>query len=235
MKGVLTVLFFQLLAFSNLQAQNFHVGVVGKANMPVSDFREKSQTHAFPGISVLLLYSFPYQPVEIGLSVGYEFYGTDLEKRTDLFPDSNDSYRLRKYHNIWPAMAHFRYYPEDLTTLPLFLELQAGALNINTRYAIRERATDDPIERGRILRDWVMGYGAGIGWNINLSKEYHRDNLEIKLIYRDSLAALFLKRGQAQFDPTVGQNGEFVFTPHRAPINVVELSVGFVFRGMPIR
>ena len=209
-------------------AQDLSMGFIGRTNFTLNRFNESLDRIIIPELTFLGLYRLPYlQPLDIGLSLGYSLYGTDLEKREDLFPDSSETLRLRKYHNLWNLKTHLRFYPSRSIHFPLFFEVQGGAVNINTRYAIRDGALDEPIETDGILRDWVVGYGAGLGYKIPHKKDPSRGHMEIRLLYHDSAFAKFLKKGQAQFDPDLGEFGEFVYQPHRAPLTVLELSIGF--------
>jgi hypothetical protein len=209
-------------------AQDFSVGIVGKSNFTLNRFNESLGKAVIPEFAILGLYSLPFQqPLDIGLSVGYSLYGTDLEKRDDLFPNSSEMLRLRKYHNLWNIKTHLRFYPSLSIHFPLFFEVQGGLVNINTRYAIREIALDEPIEKDRILRDWVVAYGGGLGYKIPYKKDPTKGHTEIRLIYHDSAFARFLRKGQANFDPDLGDFGEFVYQPFRAQVTMVELSIGF--------
>ena len=208
--------------------QDFSVGMIARPNFTLNRFNESQERTLIPELRLIGLYRLPNQiPLDIGLSLGYSLYGTDLEKRDDLFPDSSETFRLRKYHNLWNLKAHLRYYPSLSIHFPLFFEVQSGALNINTRYAIRDRALDEPLEKDVIMRDWVMGYGAGMGYKIPFSNDPSLGHIEIRLLYHDSAFAKFLRKGQAQFDPDLGEFGEFVYQPYRAPLTLLELSIGF--------
>ncbi len=207
--------------------QDFSVGLIGRPNITLNRFNESLDKTVIPELTLLGLYRLPYlQPLDIGLSLGYSLYGTDLEKRDDLFPDTSETMRLRKYHNLWNLKAHLRFYPSQSIHFPLFFEVQGGAVNINTRYAIRDRAFDEPLEKDGIISHWVMGYGAGMGYKIPFKKDPTKGHVEIRLIYHDSAFAKFLSKGQAQFDPDMGQFGQFVYHPHRAPLTMLELSIG---------
>jgi len=216
-----------------LFAQDFSVGILGRSNVTLNRFNEKLGMAVIPEFALLGLYRLPYQqPLEVGLSLGYSLYGTDLEERDDLFPDSSELLRLRKYHNIWNAKAHLRFFPTQWVHFPLFFEVQGGAVNINTRYAIRVNAVDEPIEKDHILRDWVMGYGAGIGYKLPFRKDPTSGHIEFRVLYHDTAFAGFLKKGQAQFDPNKGDFGEFVYQPNRAPLTMLELSLGVFFSNL---
>lgn len=208
-------------------AQDFSVGVIGRSNFTLNRFNESLDRTIVPELTLIALYRLPYQqPLDIGLSLGYSLYGTDLEKRDDLFPNSSETFRLRKYHNLWNLKAHLRYYPSLSIHFPLFFEVQGGALNINTRYAIRDNAFDEPLEKDGIIRDWVMGYGAGVGYKIPFKKDPTNGHVEIRLLYHDTAFAKFIRKGQAQFDPDMGEFGQFVYQPYRAPLTMLELSIG---------
>lgn len=216
-------------------AQDFSLGVIGRPNFTLNRFNESLDRSVIPELTLIALYRLPYQqPLDIGLSLGYSLYGTDLEKRDDLFPNSSETFRLRKYHNLWNLKAHLRYYPSLSIHLPLFFEVQGGALNINTRYAIRDSAFDEPLEKDGIIRDWVMGYGAGMGYKIPFKKDPTRGHIEIRLLYHDSAFAKFLRKGQAQFDPDMGDFGEFVYQPNRSPLTMLELSIGIFMANLGI-
>lgn len=51
-------------------------------------------------------------------------------------------------------------------------------------------------------------------------------HFEIRLLYHDRAFARFLRKGQAQFDPDLGEFGEFVYQPHWTPLTMLELSIG---------
>jgi hypothetical protein len=215
--------------------QDFSVGIIGRPNFTLNRFNESVDRTVIPELTLIGLYTLPYQqPLDIGLSIGYGLYGTDLEKRDDLFPDSSETYRLRKYHNLWNLKAHLRYYPSRSVHFPIFFEVQGGAVNINTRYAIRDNAFDEPLEKDGIIRDWVMGYGGGMGYKIPFRNDPAGGHIEIRLLYHDSAFAKFLRKGQAQFDPDLGAFGEFVYQPHRAPLTMLELSIGVFMSNLGI-
>ncbi|HSI77622.1 MAG TPA: hypothetical protein VK957_17115 [Lunatimonas sp.] len=215
--------------------QDFSVGFIGRTNFTLNRFNESLDRAVIPEVTLIGLYRLPYlQPLDLGLSLGYSLYGTDMEKRDDLFPDSSETFRLRKYHNLWNLKAHLRFYPSRSIHFPLFFEVQGGAVNINTRYAIRDGAFDEPLEKDGIIRDWVMGYGAGMGYKFPFSKDPTRGHIEIRLLYHDSAFAKFIRKGQAQFDADIGEFGQFVYQPHRAPLTMLELSIGIFMANLGI-
>lgn len=227
MNRVLILILGTFLIPIGVRSQDFSLGLIGRPNITLNRFNESLDRTIIPELTLIGFYKLPYQqPLDIGLSLGYSLYGTDLEKRDDLFPNSSETFRLRKYHNLWNLKAHLRYYPSPSMHFPLFFEVQGGAVNINTRYAIRDSAFDEPLEKDGIIRDWVMGYGAGMGYKIPFKKDPTRGYIEIRLLYHDSAFAKFLRKGQAQFDPDLGEFGEFVYQPHRTPLTMLELSIG---------
>jgi hypothetical protein len=77
-------LFFFLSPLLTSSAQDFMGGAHFNAGFPFGDFKETAPELFVPEIDFFANYQIPIAPIEVGLSVGYGIYGTQLEKRNDL-------------------------------------------------------------------------------------------------------------------------------------------------------
>ena len=217
-----------LLCSSALHAQDILFGFQANAGIPVRELRDKVGHIVFPEYTFVTLYTFPYQPIEVGLSIGYGIYGTKLEKRTDLYQGFTDEFRLRRNNNLLTLMGVFRYNPEVSWKVQPFLEAQAGANYFYTRFKIRESRFEDPIEEGMDFKAWVMAFRFGGGIKIPF-KNKDLGFLEFKVLYHDSGPVEYLRRQDTRYLPDKG-TGEFVYTPQRSTINMIQPGIGlFLF------
>lgn len=216
-----------LLFTSALHAQDILFGFQANAGIPVRELREKVGNIVFPEYTFVTLYSFPFRPIEVGLSIGYGRYGTKLEKRTDLYPGFSDEYRLRRNNNLFTLMGVFRYNPEVSWRLQPFLEAQMGANYFYTRFKIRESRYYDPIEEGMDFDAWVMAFRFGGGIKVPF-KNKELGFFEFKVLYHDSGPVDYLRRQDTEYQPDKG-DGEFVYSSQRSTINMVQPGIGLVF------
>jgi hypothetical protein len=221
---IFTVIF--LLHMSAIYGQDILYGFQANAGIPVRELRDNVGNIVFPEYTFIALYSLPYRPIEVGLSIGYGKYGTKLEKRTDLYPGFNDELRLRRNNNLLTLMGVFRFNPEVNWKVEPFIEAQLGANYFYTRYKIRESRFDDPLEEGMDFKAWVMAYRVGGGIKIPF-KNREIGFLEFKCLYHDSGPVQFLRRQDTEFRPDQG-DGEFVYSPQRSAINMVQPGIGIV-------
>lgn len=216
-----------LLHASAIFGQDVLFGIQANAGIPVRELHDKVGNIVFPEYTFVALYSFPYRPIEVGLSIGYGKYGTKLEKRTDLYPGFSDEYRLRRNNNLLTLMGVFRYNPEVSWKIKPFLEAQLGANYFYTRFKIRENRHDVPIEEGMDFKAWVMAYRFGGGVKVPF-KNKDLGFFEFKVLYHDSGPVEYLRRQDTEYLPNKG-DGEFVYSPQRSTINMVQPGIGLIF------
>lgn len=214
------------LCVSVLNAQDILFGIQANAGIPVRELKEKVGNIVFPEYTFVTLYSFPYRPIEVGLSIGYGIYGTKLEKRTDLYQGFTDEYRLRRNNNLLTLMGVFRYNPEVSWKFQPFLEAQAGANYFYTRFKIRESRFEEPVEEGMDFKAWVMAFRFGGGIKIPF-KNKDLGYFEFKVLYHDSGPVDYLRKQDTEYQPDKG-DGEFVYSPQRSTINMVQPGIGLV-------
>jgi len=226
MRSVLFIAIF-LSSASMAQAQYFSAGFQANAGFPIGDLRQKTGSIIFPEYSFSTYYKFPMKPIEVGFGLGYGKYGTELEKRSDLYPGFTDRLRLRRNNNLLTFMGIFRYNFESEKRLTPFLEAQAGANYFYTRYKIRETQFEEPIEQGMDFGDWVLGYRFGGGVKIPF-KNRDMGHFEFKVLYHDSAQVEFLRKQDTEYLPDQGE-GEFVYSIQRSPITMIQPGIGIIF------
>lgn len=216
-----------LLSASVSHAQYFTTGFQANLGVPVGDLREIMDGSVFPEYTISFYYRFPMKPIEVGFGLGYGKHGTELEKRTDLYPGFTDELRLRRNNNLMTFMGIFRYNFESEKRIIPFLEAQVGANYFYTRYKIREFQFEEPIEEGMDFSDWVLGYRFGGGFKVPF-KNREMGHFEFKVLYHDSGPVDFLRKQDTEYRPDQGE-GEFVYTPQRAAITMIQPGIGFIF------
>lgn len=216
-----------LLSASLSHAQYFSTGFQANLGIPVGDLKDIMDGSVFPEYTMSFYYKFPMKPIEAGFGIGYGKYGTELEERTDLFRGFTDELRLRRNNNLMTFMGIFRYNFESEKRIIPFLETQVGANYFYTRYKIRESQFEEPIEEGMDFSDWVLGYRFGGGFKVPF-KNREMGHFEFKVLYHDSGPVDFLRKQDTEYRPDQGE-GEFVYTPQRSAITMIQPGLGFIF------
>ncbi|MDF2158652.1 hypothetical protein [Algoriphagus sp. CAU 1675] len=215
----LPLLFFALTA----KAQFFLAGGFFNGSLPVGKLKTETESLFFPTISGIFLYEFRTAPLQVGLELGYGIYGSQLEKRTDLYAGLSDELRLRRNNNLATGMAAIRYLPSVNTKLTPFVEAQFGANYLYTRYKIRETIlSEENIESGKDIEDWALAYRIGGGIQIPLD-EFLR--LEIRATLQDGNSVRFLQRGDVTYLP---DEGIFDYNFRRSPLQYMTFSIGLI-------
>ena len=223
-------LIFVFLISNGALAQDFLWGLQYKLGIAVQDFKAESGNVQVPEFVFFSTYQIPKIPVEIGLSLGYGIYGTQLEKRRDLYVGFNDELRLRRNNNLFSAAGMFRFFPQVYGKAFPFFEAQLGAVYAYSRFKIRETATTEPIEEGRDMGNWARMNQLGGGLLIPLGKSVN-GNLEIKLMYQNTGRLEYLTKGDVRFrpDPDGRVNGEFEYFTRKSSLNMIQPSIGISF------
>lgn len=226
MKQILFLAIFFLSPFISY-AQYFSTGIQANVGVPIGDLKEVMNGSVFPEYTLSVYYRFPYKPIDVGFGVGYGKYGTEVEKRSDLYPGFTDELRLRRNNNLLTLMGIFRYNFESEKRLVPFFEAQIGANYFYTRYKIRESRFEEPIEDGMDFGDWVLAFRFGGGLKIPF-KDRELGHFEFKVLYHDSGPVEFLRKQDTEYRPDQG-TGEFVYSPQRSTINMIQPGIGLVF------
>lgn len=223
-KYLLTFLF--VISSASLKAQFFIAGGHFSGGFPVSNLKNEVGRSFFPSLSGIVLYEFPSQPIQAGLELGYGIYGTKLQKRTDLYPGFTDELRIRRNNNYASGMLVFRLMPLVSDKLAPFIEIQAGANYLYSRFKIRPSFFEETVEVGKDMEDWGFGYkiGAGMQWPI---PGFDGGKLEVRINYQDGGSMRFLTRNDAVYLPDKG-SGEFEYNPRQSPLQLITASVGVV-------
>ncbi|WP_026945414.1 hypothetical protein [Algoriphagus marincola] len=220
-KLILVISFFGL--FQSSHAQFFLAGGYFNGSVPVGKLKEETGSLFFPTISGIFLYEFQSAPLQLGLELGYGIYGSNLERRTDLFQGFNDELRLRRNNNLATGMAVIRYLPVVNSKITPFVEAQFGANYLYTRYKIRETLlSEESIESGQDYGDWALAYRLGGGIQIPLD-EFLR--LELRATIQDGNSVRFLQRGDVRYLP---DEGVFDYNFRRSPLQYMTFSVGLI-------
>lgn len=225
MRKSILFLFF-LISSTSLQAQFFIGGGHLNGGIPVSKLKREVDKTFFPTLSGILLYEFYTQPIQVGLEVGYGIYGTKVEVRNDLYPGYSDEYRIRRNNNYTSGMAVFRYLPSLTSKLTPFIEIQAGANYLYSRFKIRPSIFEEVVEAGRDMQDWAFAYKIGGGVQFPLPG-IEGGKLELRINYQDGGTMRFLTKGDTNYLPDKG-DGEFEYNPRQSPLQLVTASVGIV-------
>lgn len=223
------ILFFAILLLSPCisYAQYFSTGFQANLGVPIGELRDVMQGSVFPEYTMSFYYRFPFKPIEVGFGVGYGKYGTEVEKRSDLYPGFTDELRLRRNNNLLTLMGIFRYNFESEKRIIPFIEAQIGANYFYTRYKIRETRFEEPIEDGMDFSDWVLGYRFGGGLKYPF-KNRDLGHVEFKVLYHDSGPVEFLRKQDTEYRPDQG-DGEFVYSPQKSVIHMIQPGIGLVF------
>jgi hypothetical protein len=208
-------------------AQFFSTGFQANLGVPIGELRDVMEGSVFPEYTMSFYYKFPLKPIEVGMGVGYGKYGTELEKRNDLYPGYTDVLRLRRNNNLLTLMGILRYNFENEKKIIPFIEAQIGANHFYTRYKIRESSFEEPIEEGLDFSDWVLGFRFGGGFKIPF-KNKDSGHFEFKVLYHDSGPVEYLRKQDTEYRASQG-DGEFVYNPQKTTINLIQPGIGFVF------
>ncbi|WP_009032823.1 hypothetical protein [Indibacter alkaliphilus] len=225
MKAFLTLSIIFLLS-TELSGQQWGLGFQSNLGFPVGKLKEGSPGIVIPEFSTVGYYEFWNLPINLGLSIGYGIYGTELEKRRDLYAGFNDQLRLRRNNNSLTIMALFRYLPEVSWKLKPFVELQGGTNYLYTRYKISESRFEEPIEEGRDHADWIGALRFGGGFKIPF-KNPEFGFFEFKVIYQETKPVEYLRRGDVEFVPD-RDGGQFNFQVRKSNFNFIQPGIGFV-------
>ncbi|MFD2037613.1 hypothetical protein ACFSKL_22655 [Belliella marina] len=220
------------ILFCSLQptkAQDFLWGLQLKSGIATQDFYEESGRLVVPELAFFTNYQVPKLPIEIGLSLGYGLYGTQLEKRDDLYVGFSDELRLRRNNNTLSMAGVFRFFPQVYGKVFPFVEAQMGALYSYTRFKIRETVSSDPIEEERDMGNWARMSQLGGGVLIPMGKS--NANLELRLMYQNTGRLEYLTKGDVSFipDPDGEVNGVFEYDVKRSTFNMIQPSIGISF------
>ena len=218
---------FILFIASSITAypQFFLAGGHLNGGLPSGRFKQETGSIFIPSVSGLLLYEFPTTPLQVGLEISYGIYGSELQKRNDLFPGFNQELRLRRNNNLASGMIVLRYLPWVNTKINPFIEAQMGTNYLYTRYKIRDNIFEtESIESGKDYEDWVIGYKIGTGIQIPLG---FNDNLRLELrgTFQDGGNVRFLQKGDVGYDP---DEGIFLYDFRRSPLQYMTFSVGII-------
>lgn len=227
MKRLSITLFFFIIGFA-AQAQFFIAGGHFNGGFATGQLKTETGGLFFPSISGILLHEARSAPIQFGLELGYGVYGSNLEKRTDLYEGFSDELRLRRNNNIATGMIVIRYLPFPQSKVTPFFEAKFGANYLYTRYKIRESITsDEAIESGKDFDNWTLahGFGAGVQFPIPSNPDLV---LEFKANYQTSNSIRFLTKGDATFDPLPGGGGTFDYEIRSAPLTKLTFSIGLL-------
>lgn len=225
-----TFLFLTFLFCSaTLQAQFFIGGGNINGGLPISKLKKEVDQTLFPTVSGILLYELRVQPIQLGLEMGYGIYGTKMEKRNDFYPGNTDEFRLRRNNNYTSGMAVFRYLPSLTSKITPFIEIQAGANYLYSRFKIRASIFEDVVEAGKDMQDWAFAYKIGGGVQFPLPG-IDGGKLELRVNYQDGGSMQFLTRDDTNYLPDKG-DGEFEYKPRNSPLQLITASVGVVVYG----
>lgn len=223
-KSLLILLFLGIT--TSLQAQFFIAGGHFNGGVPVSKLEQEVDKTFFPTLSGILLYEFYAQPIQVGLELSYGVYGTKVEVRNDFYPGYTDDYRLRRNNNYTSGMAVFRFLPSLTSKLTPFIEIQAGANYLYSRFKIRPSIFEEVVEAGRDMQDWAFAYKIGGGVQFPLPG-IEGGKLELRINYQDGGSMRFLTKGDTNYLPDKG-DGEFDYNPRNSPLQLINASVGIV-------
>nr|WP_091698263.1 outer membrane beta-barrel protein [Algoriphagus locisalis] len=221
-----TLLLLFLISSNSLTAQFFIAGGHLNGGLPVSNLKQEVDKTFFPTLSGILLYEFYNKPIQVGLEVSYGIYGTKMEVRNDLYPGYTDEFRIRRNNNYTSGMAVFRYLPSMSSKLTPFVEIQAGANYLYSRFKIRPSIFEDVVEAGKDMQDWAFAYKVGGGIQFPLPG-IDGGKLELRINYQDGGTMRFLTKGDTNYLPDNG-NGEFEYNPRQSPLQLITASVGIV-------
>ncbi|MEB2776855.1 hypothetical protein SYJ56_16125 [Algoriphagus sp. D3-2-R+10] len=221
------ILFFICFILSTpLLAQFFIAGGHLNGGVPVSVLKKEVGYLFFPSISGIALYEFRDHPIQVGLELVYGVYGTKVEVRDDLYPGFTEKYRIRRNNNYTSGMAVFRYLPSVTSRITPFVEIQAGANYLYSRFKIRPSLFEEPVEAGKDMEDWSFGYKIGGGVQFPIPG-IDGGKLELRLNYQDGGNMRFLTKDDTIYLPDKG-NGEFDYNPRQSPLQLINASVGIV-------
>ncbi|MCE7056699.1 hypothetical protein LZF95_18585 [Algoriphagus sp. AGSA1] len=223
-KPILLILLF--ISSTPLFAQFFIAGGHINGGLPVLRLEKEVGKLFFPTLSGIALYEFQAQPIQIGLELSYGVYGTKLEVRDDLYPGFSENYRIRRNNNYTSGMAVFRYLPSMSSKVTPFIEIQAGANYLYSRFKIRPSFFEEAVEAGIDMGDWAFGYKLGGGIQLPLPF-IDGGKLELRLNYQDGGSIRFLTKGDTHFLPDKG-DGEFEYNPRQSPLQLITASMGIV-------
>lgn len=212
-----------------LFAQFFIAGGHLNGGIPVSKLKQEVNNLFFPSISGLILYEFRDHPVQVGLELVYGVYGTKVEVRDDLYPGFTEEYRIRRNNNYTSGMVVFRYLPSVTSKVTPFVEIQAGANYLYSRFKIRPSIFEETVEVGKDMEDWSFGYKIGGGVQFPIPG-IDGGKLELRLNYQDGGNMRFLTKEDTNYLPDKG-DGEFEYNPRQSPLQLINASVGIVIYG----
>lgn len=225
MRKFLFLIFF-LVNSESLRAQFFIAGGHLNGGFPVSKLEKEIDKVFFPTISGILLYEFYNQPLQVGLELGYGIYGTKVETRDDFYPGLNDEFRLRRNNNYASGMAVFRFLPSMTSKITPFIEIQAGANYLYSRFKIRPSIFEETVEVGKDMEDWSFGYKVGGGLQFPIPS-LDGGKIELRINYQNGSSIKFLTKPDTQYLPNQG-DGEFEYSPRQSPLQLITASVGIV-------
>lgn len=225
MRKFLFLIFF-LVNSESLRAQFFIAGGHLNGGFPVSKLEQEVDKVFFPTISGILLYEFYNQPLQVGLELGYGIYGTKVETRDDFYPGLNDEFRLRRNNNYASGMAVFRFLPSMTSKITPFIEIQAGANYLYSRFKIRPSIFEETVEVGKDMEDWSFGYQVGGGLQFPIPS-LDGGKIELRINYQNGSSIKFLTKPDTQYLPNQG-DGEFEYNPRQSPLQLITASVGIV-------
>ncbi|WP_425637708.1 hypothetical protein ACPUEN_20100 [Algoriphagus yeomjeoni] len=220
------IILLLLISTTSLHAQFFIAGGHLNGGLPVSKLKKEVDKTFFPTLSGILLYELYNQPIQLGLEVAYGIYGTKVEKRNDLYPGYTDEFRLRRNNNYTSGMAVFRYLPSLTSKVTPFIEIQAGANYLYSRFKIRPSIFEEVVEAGKDMQDWAFAYKIGGGVQFPLLG-IDGGKLELRVNYQDGGTMRFLTRGDTNYLPNKG-DGEFDYNPRQSPLQLITASLGIV-------
>lgn len=221
-----TLLLF--LICSSIHAQFFIAGGHFNGGFATGQLKTETGGLFFPTLSGILLHEARSAPIQFGLELGYGVYGSNLEKRTDLYEGFSDELRLRRNNNLATGMIVIRYLPFPQSKITPFFEARFGANYLYTRYKIRESLTsEEAIEAGKDFESWTLAHGFGAG--IQLPIPTNPDLVfEFKATYQSSNSTRFLTKGDATFDPLPNGGGTFDYEIRSAPLTKLTFSIGLL-------
>lgn len=223
-KPIFLLLFF--ISSTPLFAQFFIAGGHLNGGLPVLRLEQEVDKLFFPTISGIVLYEFYGQPFQVGMEVAYGIYGTKVEVRDDLYPGFSEEHRIRRNNNYTSGMAVFRFLPSVSSRITPFVEIQAGANHLYSRFKIRPSFFEETVEVGSDMKDWAFSYKVGGGVQFPIPG-IDGGKLELRFNYQDGGTMRFLTKGDTNYLPDKG-DGEFEYNPRQSPLQLITASLGIV-------
>lgn len=185
---------FILFTFGILSAEAQHASLAFSLGLPQNDFKENTDA---TGFGLDLSVAFPFQqdvPIYAGIDINYMIYGLNAQNLDlaaevrgpggDLLATLPIPLRLVNTNSIFGTHAFVRFVAPFESIKP-YGEALFGFRYISTSTKIKDRSNDrrwardpddsDLISRETVLDDWILSYGFGGGFLINLGGGFNLD------------------------------------------------------------